>query len=506
MNSIKKIFAVVLAIMSILVIPGGRSGVYAAEGSGAGEFVTRLYNFALNRNPDSEGYDIWCRALQSGEINGAQAAAGILFSDEYLARDTDDATYVSTLYRVFFSREPDEAGLEMWTASLESGASRYDVMMGFVNSVEWANVCAAAGIYSGSASDPEIEIVPSEDQIVFVRNMMSSFGSGNVTDGEIYAIAEELASLHTTGRQIAYDLIFGEGYTAVAKTSSPGRNVEIFYKAFYGREPFPAELNAMVRAMNGRINIDYLYDYFVNRCEFVTYCINRGIMPGRLIQVNTSGISDSAVRSFFDDAAFIGNSVTAGFPDYITNNPSALINGAEVYARVSYSFLTDQTERSGYMLTYEGTEMRAEDLLRLSGCGKAFICMGTNDLVGTPASTVLDRYISYLDGIRAKNPDMRILIVSTPPRCDSADNPRLTNENIDEFNSLLEEYCASEGLDFIDINTPLKNGTSSLYDDYSSDGFVHMNNAGYRVWTQTLTSYVRTALASQRHIYLYTGG
>jgi lysophospholipase L1-like esterase len=257
--------------------------------------------------------------------------------------------------------------------------------------------------------------------------------------------------------------------------------------------------------MNGNTNLDYLFNYFVNRSTFAASCVNRGLMPGNSVEVNTSAISDAAVTSYFSDAAFIGNSVTAGFPTYFSAYGSGLLGDVQVYARVSYSFLSDLNELPGYMLQYEDVEMQAATILSMAGIRKVFICMGTNDLVGTEASVAYDRYIDYIDAITAANPGIRVFIVSTPPRVDSTQTPGLTNDKINEFNELMRTYCSENGLDYIDINTPLRNNSTQLYSGYTSDGYVHMNNTGYGVWANTVSSYVRSMLASERHIYRYRG-
>lgn len=190
---------------------------------------------------------------------------------------------------------------------------------------------------------------------------------------------------------------------------------------------------------------------------------------------------------------------------YFSANGRGLLGDVQVYARVSYSFLTDQNSMSGYMLQYNDVEMQAASLLNMAGIQKVFICMGTNDLVGTEASVVFDRYVSYINGIISANPGIRVFVVSTPPRCDSDQTPNLTNDKIDELNDLMSTYCTQNGIDFIDINTALKNSTDALYSGYSSDGYVHMNNTGYGVWANQITSYVRSMLAAERHIYRYRG-
>ena len=498
--------AVVLALINILIqLPVLEENVVAAANPGAGEFVIRLYNHALGRSPDDEGFADWVTRLQYGQANGAQIASGILFSEECLNRNMDDASYINALYHIFFNRDADPTGFDVWANALAQGTSRQEVMMNFVNSVEWANICALGGFYSGSSSDPDVDIPVSAESRAFIVNMYRNFASSMPSSSEIDALATDLVYLRTTCRQIASDVIFSDDFIEVARSSSPGKVTEIFFRAFRGRDPLPVELNTMVTAMNGKINLDYLYDYFVNRSIFADSCVNRGLMPGTEVTVNTAGISDDALRAYFADAAFIGNSVTAGFPMYFSAVGRGLLGDVQVYARTSYSFLTDQMSRAGYMLQYDDAEVQAAQLLSLANVRKVFICMGTNDLVGTDASVVRDRYVSYIEGIIAANPGIRVFIVSTPPRVASAQTPGLTNEGIDELNTLMSEYCYENDLDFIDINTSLKNGSDSLDPSYSSDGYVHMNNTGYRVWANCVTSYVRTMLASERHIYRYRG-
>ena len=502
---IKQLTAVLAALIILFEVPFMAGRVNADPNPGVGDFVNRLYGYALGRTPDPEGFNDWCYKLQCGETNGADVARGIIFSQEALNLNLDDSCFVDMLYHVFFNRAPDETGMQVWVNALAEGADRGDVMMGFINSGEWADVCASAGMYSGSAATPSVQLAVTDDCYGYIDNLNSYFINSSMTSEQRESLAQDLTYLRTTCRQVAYDIIFNDDFIAAAKTSSPGKVVEIFYRAFEGRSPRTAETYALVSSMSGNINLDYLYNYFVNRSSFTTSCINKGLMPGTSVVLNTAGITDVAVADYFADAAFVGNSVTAGFPLYFSANGSGLLGDVQIYARVSYSFLSDMNSMSGYMLQYNDIEMQAAQLLNMAGVRKVFICMGTNDLVSAEASVVADRYAAYIDGITAANPGIRVFIVSTTPRCDSAQTPGLTNDKIDELNALMQAYCESHRLDYIDINTALKNGTDALYSGYSSDGYVHMNNTGYGVWAGQVASYVRSMLASERHIYRYRG-
>ncbi len=112
-------------------------------------FVKRMYTVVLNRRADAVGLDEWTQRLMNGTANGAQIADGFISSDEFVNRNLSNEKYVKVLYRAFFNREADEGGFNVWMNELAKGASRRDVMKGFVHSVEFSDLCAEYGIIRG---------------------------------------------------------------------------------------------------------------------------------------------------------------------------------------------------------------------------------------------------------------------------------------------------------------------------------------------------------------------
>ncbi len=112
-------------------------------------FVKRMYTVVLNRRADVVGLDEWTQRLMNGTANGAQLADGFISSDEFVNRNLNNEKYVKVLYRAFFNREPDEGGFNVWMNELAKGASRREVMKGFVHSVEFCDLCAQYGIIRG---------------------------------------------------------------------------------------------------------------------------------------------------------------------------------------------------------------------------------------------------------------------------------------------------------------------------------------------------------------------
>ena len=65
------------------------------------------------------------------------------------------------------------------------------------------------------------------------------------------------------------------------------------------------------------------------------------------------------------------------------------------------------------------------------------------------------------------------------------------------MNNYLLEYCNENGLDFIDIASQLTE-KGCLADKYASDGYCHIGQSGYKIWTAILRDY---AVSKQNGTY-----
>jgi hypothetical protein len=113
-------------------------------GTGHKSLVSHYYRTILGRAPDAGGLDFWQRetarlADLGADVNEAWFAMARSFfaSPEYAASAGDDATFVTGLYRVFFNREADAAGLDFWTGELRNGLPRDIVLVTFMLSPEF---------------------------------------------------------------------------------------------------------------------------------------------------------------------------------------------------------------------------------------------------------------------------------------------------------------------------------------------------------------------------------
>ncbi len=100
-------------------------------------FVTHFYTKALGRDAEEGGFLFWVDQLKKRKVTASQIARAFFFSDEFIAKDTDDETFVTLLYRTLLSREPDSEGLNHWLQRLASGESRDKILEYFIYSPEF---------------------------------------------------------------------------------------------------------------------------------------------------------------------------------------------------------------------------------------------------------------------------------------------------------------------------------------------------------------------------------
>ena len=203
-------------------------------------------------------------------------------------------------------------------------------------------------------------------------------------------------------------------------------------------------------------------------------------------------LTEFSVNDVFSKAVFIGNSTSDGLNGYFNSKGKGYLGGPRVAARTSYTFNSDKNRLDGYMLEYKGDQYQAKEIVKKIGARYAFIMMGTNDLMGASASSVAKKYGSYIEGIQKANPGVVIYIQSTTPRRGKRNADKLSNEKIDELNRLMSEYADShENVFYIDISTGLKDDDGNMKQEYSYDGYVHLNKNGYAAWIDTVVDYVR---------------
>lgn len=200
--------------------------------------------------------------------------------------------------------------------------------------------------------------------------------------------------------------------------------------------------------------------------------------------------------SWFDDAVFIGDSVTVALDYYCASDPDILGN-AQFVCGVSLGYhnaLWPIDSEYAVHPTYQGEVVLAETAAAVTSAKKVFIMLGVNDIGTYGADDTMDTAAELVDRILACTPDVDIYMQSTTPMVDERESDWLNNDKISGFNSQLKAYCTEKGYHFIDVYHQVCNDEGDLKEDYCSDidvQGIHFTNQGCSVWAE----YLKTAAA-----------
>jgi lysophospholipase L1-like esterase len=117
-----------------------------------------------------------------------------------------------------------------------------------------------------------------------------------------------------------------------------------------------------------------------------------------------------------------------------------------------------------------------------------FIMAGANDLYWKSSiDSIVERYESIINEIKpaSKIYIQSVLYVSPKP---DVNYGGLDNKTITVLNGKLKELAVKHDLVYIDVATPLSDG-SKLRQDFTTDG-IHLNAAGYKKWAEVIKPYI----------------
>lgn len=194
--------------------------------------------------------------------------------------------------------------------------------------------------------------------------------------------------------------------------------------------------------------------------------------------------------AFFDNAVFIGDSVTKKL---LLHAPgTGLLGHAQFFAAGSYG--VGHAARNTMLLSYQGQNMSLPDLLAATGAGKVFLMLGMNDLNKHGIDGSIGYWGTLIQQIRAKTPNIEIYIQSMTPVFTGNEKGALNNPTIDAYNSRLQTFAGENNCYYLDIASYMKDSTGGLASQYCSDGFVHLSTTGANVWIQVLRSFAQSQI------------
>lgn len=189
---------------------------------------------------------------------------------------------------------------------------------------------------------------------------------------------------------------------------------------------------------------------------------------------------------FFDDAAFIGDSITMGLRN--ANYRNNWLGDATILCQGSYS-VAHAVNNSMY-LSFKGEDMSPQQALAACGAKKVFILLGMNDIALYGVDKSIENWGKLVSNIRGTCPDITIYIQSGTPIYTPGQIGGLNNGRMDEYNKRLAVFAEENDCIYLDVGTAMKDDTNGMAAQYTSDAYVHLTEAACELWVEQLKNYV----------------
>ena len=194
--------------------------------------------------------------------------------------------------------------------------------------------------------------------------------------------------------------------------------------------------------------------------------------------------SDAVDISYFDDAAFVGDSRTDGFLIYsgIGRGKNLTSNGLSIFKL--------GTKKA---LTIDGTQYTLLEALALEQYGKVYLSLGINELGYNNDEGFYQSYCDAIDSIRAVQPNAVIYIQGLIPVnedliAQTSGRTYLTNEHLRVYNDLMQKTAEEKQVVYLDLYSEFVNEDGQLPAEASKDG-VHLRSAWCKQWLAYLETH-----------------
>lgn len=200
-------------------------------------------------------------------------------------------------------------------------------------------------------------------------------------------------------------------------------------------------------------------------------------------QGNASSAKDSSDvdNSYFDDAVFIGDSLTEGFQLHggITN--------ATYYGFKNLN-VKDVFEKP--LVPSGKSRIPVADALKQKSFGKYYIMLGANELGWVYPEVFTKKYGELIDLIRQTNPEAVVYLQSVLPVTEevSTTSTLYSNDRINYYDELIAALAEEKSAVYLNVREAVQNSDGVLPDDAATDG-VHLNKTYCLKWADYLRNH-----------------
>ena len=195
--------------------------------------------------------------------------------------------------------------------------------------------------------------------------------------------------------------------------------------------------------------------------------------------------SDRVTSKYFNDAVFIGDSISVGIKLY------EVMQNTDVFASVGISLENIFTNKA--VKLEDGSKVTIFEALDDKPYNKAYIMLGANSLMSSHEE-LIKQYGRVIDEVRNRvGDDCIVYIQSVLPVYEELFHQKyphntVTNADIESFNVLLAKLSDQKNVHYLDVASVIKDENGSLPPKYTSDG-LHIGSELYIKWFDYLKTH-----------------
>ena len=187
--------------------------------------------------------------------------------------------------------------------------------------------------------------------------------------------------------------------------------------------------------------------------------------------------------SYFDDALFIGDSLTQGFQVYTSGISNA--------SYAAYIGAGPRTFIEGTVTNINGETVKPIDEILAANPKKVYILLGTNAMETLTDEAFLEYYGRFLEFLVPQLPEDTVYYIEAIPPVTQAKaaDENFTLERIQGVNEKLALLAYQHGMHYLDLYSALCGEDGYLKAEYAADDGLHLNNEGYSAWRELLITH-----------------
>ena len=184
-------------------------------------------------------------------------------------------------------------------------------------------------------------------------------------------------------------------------------------------------------------------------------------------------------EEWFDDAIFIGDSLTQGLSAYNLLDSDKVVASTGINPQ---SILTkDCIEQP------DGSTVTVLHAIASEHPAKIYVMLGSNGVAFIGKDKLVELYGEFVDNLKSAHPDSDIYLQSILPvtHAKETEDDRYANSKIDEYNAAIMQMAGEKKVYYVNVAEAIKDENGCLPADVGADG-MHFGPSTYNLWLDYL--------------------